>query len=136
MVYVTKRVDFSASHRLVNSALSDEDNERIFGPCAHHAGHGHNYALEVTVRGMPNPETGMVINLRELKRLIQQHALAFLDHKNLEVDDEMLKGKVSTAENLAVAIWDRLAPHTAPAELHRIRVYETANNYADYFGSA
>jgi 6-pyruvoyltetrahydropterin/6-carboxytetrahydropterin synthase len=134
MVYVTRRVDFNAAHRLYSRDLSDEDNWRIFGPCSNPAGHGHNYTLEVTVRGNPDPVTGIVLNLRHLKKRMIDLVIQDVDHRHLDVDCDILRGQVSTAENLAIAFWDRLQGHLAPAELYRVRVYETNNNFADYFG--
>lgn len=134
MVYVTRRVEFNAAHRLYSRDLSDEENRRIFGPCSNPAGHGHNYTLEVTVRGEPDPVTGMVLNLRDLKKLMIDLVVREVDHHHLDVDCDLLQGRVSTAENLAVAFWNRLKGRLDPAELHRVRVYETSNNFADYYG--
>ncbi len=134
MIYVTRRAEFCAAHRLRSPALDDETNLRIFGPCSYPSGHGHNYALEVTVKGEPDPTTGMVINLRDLKTLIQEEIVSRIDHRHLDIDVDLLGGLTSTAENLAVAIWGKLASRVSPAILHRVRVYETPNNFADYYG--
>jgi len=134
MLYVTRRAEFSAAHRLFCPELSDEENHDLFGPCSHPSGHGHNYVLEVTVKGEVDPATGMVINLRDLKQVMQEEVLDQVDHRHLDIDTGLLDGKVSTAENLTVAIWRRLQNRVGPALLHRVRVYETARNFADYYG--
>ncbi len=134
MVYLTKRVEFSAAHCLRLSDLSDEENLDMFGPCANPKGHGHNYVVEITVKGEPDPRTGMFINLRHLKDIIHREVLDHVDHKHLDEDVEFLRGTISTAENLARAIWTRLKPALPAGELHRVRVCETPNNYTDYLG--
>ena len=138
-VEITRREEFAAAHRLHNPALSDEDNARIFGICNNLNGHGHNYELEVTIRGEVPKETGMVMNLLDLRRLLQETVLSDLDHKNLDLDVPYLRGTITTAENLAVAIWERLEPELQAFEgcrLHRIRLYESRNNLVEYRGPA
>ncbi len=130
---LTRRVEFSAAHRLHNPAFSDERNRLIFGVCNNPHGHGHNYVLDVTVRGVADPETGMVMDLNRLMVLLHEQVFAELDHRHLDHDVPWLAGRVSTAEHVAAAIWDRLALPLA-GRLFRLRLYESAMNYVDYFG--
>ncbi|TAL71121.1 MAG: 6-carboxytetrahydropterin synthase [Bacteroidetes bacterium] len=134
MLYITKSVTFSASHRLYNPEFSDEENERIFDKCNNFYGHGHNYTLEVTVAGEPNPKTGYIIDLKILKKIIQDEILSKVDHKHLNHDVEFLKGIIPTVENLAIAFWNRLENNFQDGKLHCIRLYETENSYVEYFG--
>jgi 6-pyruvoyltetrahydropterin/6-carboxytetrahydropterin synthase len=134
MVYVTRRVTFSASHRLYNPALSDEENERIFDKCSNVHGHGHNYVLEVTVAGEPNPETGYVIDLKKLKAIMMREVVEKVDHKHLNHDVEFLRGIVPTAENIAKACWKILQPHITEGRLHSVRLHETENNVVEVSG--
>ena len=136
VVEITRREEFSASHRLHSPAFSDEENRELYGICNNEHGHGHNYELEVTVRGEV-PDTGMVMNLSDLMRILQQEILPQLDHKNLNHDVSFLEGIVPTAENIAVALWAEIGPRIAPFEgcrLHRIRLYESRSNLVDYYG--
>jgi 6-pyruvoyltetrahydropterin/6-carboxytetrahydropterin synthase len=130
---LTRRLEFSAAHRLHNPAFTDEQNREIYGVCNNRNGHGHNYVLEVTVRGPVDPETGMVMDLNRLA--VRLHELVFveLDHRHLDHDVSWLAGRISTAENVAAAIWERL---DGPLEglLHRVRLYESAANVVDYHG--
>jgi len=130
---LTRRVEFSAAHRLHNPAFSDEQNRHIFGVCNNPRGHGHNYVLDVTVRGAADPETGMVMDLNRLMVLLHEQVFAELDHKHLDHDVPWLAGRVSTAEHVAGAIWDRLAG-PLKGKLYRLRLYESAMNYVDYLG--
>ncbi len=135
VVEIVRREEFSSAHRLHSDALTDEENRRIFGPCNNT--HGHNYALEVVVRGAVDRQTGMVMNLSDLTSLVQEKVVLEVDHKNLSEDVPFLQGRVATAENLAVAFWERLQPDIETFEgcrLHRIRLYESQNNFVDYFG--
>ncbi len=133
-VFVTRSATFSASHRLFNPTYSDEENDRIFGICNNRNGHGHNYRIEVTVRGEVDSGTGMVVNLRDLKRVIEECILEECDHRHLNLDVPWLDGVIPTAENLAVQFWRRLEPHVAPARLFRLRLSESEDNVAEYFG--
>ena len=133
-VRLTKRVQFSAGHRLCNPELSDEENVRLYGKCSNPGGHGHNYALEVTVEGELDPRTGMVVNFAELEEVIRREVLDRFDHKNLNTEVELLRGLVPTAENTAVAIWRCLEPNVAPAHLAEVKVAETDSNVATYRG--
>ncbi|MEW6071452.1 MAG: 6-carboxytetrahydropterin synthase [Planctomycetota bacterium] len=139
VVEITHREEFAASHRLHNPALSDEENRRIFGICNNLHGHGHSYELEVSVRGPVPGRTGMVMNLLELGRILRERVIADLDHKNLDLDVPWLAGRITTAENLAIAIWERLEPVLGAHEgcrMHRIRLYESTKNRVEYCGPA
>jgi 6-pyruvoyltetrahydropterin/6-carboxytetrahydropterin synthase len=134
MVYVTRRATFSASHRLYNPDLTEEENFRFFDKCANEHGHGHNYILEVTVRGIPRTETGYVIDLKRLKELIKKEILDRVDHKHLNHDVDFLHGVIPTAENMVRAFWKILAPKITEGTLHAIRLHETENNVVEYRG--
>ncbi len=134
VAYVARRVHFSSAHRLYNPAFSDEENWSTFGHCNNPKGHGHNYTLEVTVRGRIDPATGFVVDLAQLKQIIHEHIVDRVDHKHLNEDVDFLRGVNPTAENLAVVFWHELRDHIRVGELFRVRVYESEQNYADYFG--
>ncbi len=134
-VHVTRQVHFNAAHRLYNPSRSTAWNRRQFGPCSNPQWHGHNYVLEATVRGQPDPETGYVIDLGELKRLLHRAVVEPCDHRNLNTEVPFLRGLIPTTENLVIAFWHRLAPLLPPgATLHRVRLYETPRNFADFHG--
>jgi 6-pyruvoyltetrahydropterin/6-carboxytetrahydropterin synthase len=135
VVDITHREEFSAAHRLHVDALSPAENVALFGPC--NTLHGHNYAIEVTVRGQVDVQTGMVMNLTRLMELMRKEIWEHVDHKHLNQDVPWLRGVVPTAENLAIAFWDRLAAHGGAfgaARLVRVRVIESATNLVDYHG--
>jgi 6-pyruvoyltetrahydropterin/6-carboxytetrahydropterin synthase len=137
-VEITRREEFSASHRLHNPALGEEENRRLYGPCNNPNGHGHNYAVEVTVRGPVPAPTGMVIDLNRLMVIVREELIAEVDHKHLNHDVAFLEDVIPTAENVAVAFWGRLEPRLkgfAGCRLHRVRVYESRNNFVDYLGA-
>ncbi len=135
MVYLTRVEHFNAAHKLYNPAWSPEKNTAVFGVCANENWHGHNFELLVTVKGEIDPETGFLMDVKKLKALIIEHITDKLDHKNLNLDVDFLRGKMCTTENLAIASWNQLAPHLPPqVQLHRIRLYETPRIYAEYFG--
>jgi 6-pyruvoyltetrahydropterin/6-carboxytetrahydropterin synthase len=134
VVFVTRQVHFNAGHRLYNPLRSRSWNERTFGPCANPIGHGHNYVLEATVRGHPDPETGYVIDLGDLRAILEKAVVAPCDHRNLNKDVDFLKGVIPTTENLVVAFWGRVAPRIRSGTLHRLRLFETPRNFADYLG--
>ena len=136
MVLLTHRFDFCASHRLHNPALSEKENIEIYGKCNNPNGHGHNYQLEVTLAGEPDPETGMVLELSVLKRIVDEEICERYDHKNLNLDVPEFKDLVPTAENMLVVIWDRLIGRIPRGRLHRVRLIETANNSFEYHGPA
>jgi len=136
MIYITRRERFNAAHKLYREEWTDEQNREIFGKCSNPNWHGHNYELFVTIKGDINPETGFVIDLKELKRIITVYVTDVLDHKNINLDVNFMKGKMASTEVLAVAIFDVLEPHVKKegAILHSIKLYETENNFVEYFG--
>lgn len=134
MIYVTRREIFSASHRIYNPELSDDENYRLYGKCSNPNGHGHNYVIEVTVSGEINPNTGYLIDLKELKKIIRENVIEKLDHKNLNLDVDFLKDKIPTAENILIGIWEQLKNKIPNAKLYSIKLYETENNYVEYRG--
>ena len=133
-VYVTRKVHFNAAHRLHNPAKSDAWNQETFGPCNNPNWHGHNYVLEVTVAGDPNPETGYVIDLGVLKKVIEEKIVSKCDHSNLNLEVDFLSGIIPSTENLVVAFWKELEGALPSGNLHCIRLYETERNRAEYFG--
>ncbi len=133
-VTVTRRLLFNAAHRVHNPELSAAENTRIFGKCNNPNWHGHNYTLDVSVRGTIDPRTGYVLDLAELKRLVETHAVDKLDHMNLNLDVDFMRGVNPTSENIIVAIWTQLEPAIRPATLVRLVLWETANNYVEYTG--
>ena len=136
MIYITRRERFNAAHKLFRPEWSDEQNLEVFGKCSNPNWNGHNYELYVTVKGEINPQTGFVIDLKELKAIIRTHVTDALDHKNINLDVNFMKGKMASTEVLAVAIFDQLKTHveTHGAELHSIKLYETENNFVEYLG--
>lgn len=135
-VEITRREEFSAAHRLHNPDLSDAENRRLYGVCNNANGHGHNYAVEVTVRGPVPAGTGMVMDLNRLMVLLQEEIVSQVDHRHLNHDVPWLADVIPTAENVAIAFWDRLEPRLEGFEcrLHRVRLYESRNNFVDYTG--
>ncbi len=133
---ITKRVEFSASHVCRNPALSDRENEELFGAAANPHGHGHNYVIEVTMEGEPDPVSGMVLDLKKLKDVVNREVIEAYDHRFLNYEVEPFNRVVPTPENIAVDIWKRLEPSLSKdgGRLHAIRVYETPDLYVDYFG--
>lgn len=134
MILVTRREIFSSSHRLYNPKFSDDENERVFGKCSNLNGHGHNYILEVIVAGEIDSQTGYVIDLKVLKEIIHEYVIKKVDHKNLNLDVDFLKGKIPTAENIAIGIWNQLENKIPSGKLYSIKLYETENNYVEYKG--
>ena len=135
MVYLTRHEHFNAAHKLYNPNWSNEQNNAVFGVCANENWHGHNYDLYVTVKGNLDPETGFVYDVKKLSQLIKSQAVDKLDHKNLNLDVDFMAGKLCSTENLAIAIWEQLAPHLpGSVELHCIKLYETPRIYVEYFG--
>ena len=133
---ITRKVEFSASHVCRNPALSDEDNTRVFGAAANPHGHGHNYVLEVTLSGAPDPITGMVLDLKELKEILNREVVEVYDHRFLNYEVPPFDRQTPTVENMARDIWIRLAPKLSEGSrrLHSVRLYETPDLYVDYFG--
>lgn len=134
MIYLTRRAEFSASHYYHNPELTPEENRRLFGKCSNPNGHGHNYTLEVTVAGEVDPTTGMVMDLKDLKKLLEAEVLQVMDHRFLNREVPAFAHKIPTPENIAVEIWKMLSPKLAVGKLHRIRLYETPDLYVDYYG--
>lgn len=136
MIYITRREHFNAAHKLHNENWTDEQNSEVFGKCANPNWHGHNYNLYVTVKGKVNPDMGYSVNLKELSLIIRTHITDKLDHKNLNLDVDFMKGLMPSTENVAIAIWKELLPHInkLDCKLHCIKLYETENNYVEYFG--
>ncbi|XP_069050591.1 6-pyruvoyl tetrahydrobiopterin synthase [Lepisosteus oculatus] len=132
--YITRVESFSACHRLHSNSLSAEENKRIFGKCNNPNGHGHNYKVEITVRGKIDPETGMVMNLTDLKHYIEEAVMKPLDHKNLDKDVPYFANAVSTTENLAVFIWDSLVKLLPQNALYEVKIHETDKNIVVYRG--
>lgn len=134
MILLTRKAEFSAAHFYFNPAWSEEENVRTFGKCANRQGHGHNYTLEVTVGGDPNPVTGFVVDLKQMKDIIEQEVISVYDHRHLNFEVPEFASTVPTTENIAVAIWRRLNGKIPNAKLHRIRVYEMPDLFADFYG--
>jgi len=135
MVYLTRLEHFNAAHKLYNPNWSKEKNEEVFGLCANENWHGHNFELYVTIKGTPNPETGFLMDVKQLSKIIQLHVIKKLDHKNLNLDVEFLEGKMCSTENLVLSIWNQLLPHIPNSlQLHCIKLYETPRIYVEYFG--
>ena len=131
---VTARLTFAAAHRLNNPARDAEWNRRIYDKCDNPGGHGHNYVIHVSVMGKIDPETGMVIDLKRLKQLVREHVIDRVDHRNLNSDVDFLEGVIPTAENLARAFWQQLAPVINEGSLHEITLQETEKNSVVYRG--
>jgi len=134
MVYLTRRTTFSAAHRLWSNHLTEEENIVLYDKCANPNGHGHNYILEVTVRGNPEPRTGMVLNLTDLKQVINEHVIDWVDHKHLNYDVPWLEGSIPTTEMLVIKFWERLEGALPQGLLYEVKLYETDNNIASYRG--
>ena len=134
MVYLTRKEHFNAAHRLYNPAWSDEKNFEMFGKCSGKNFHGHNYDLYVTVKGVPSRDTGILINLKDMSALITRHVLDKIDHKNINLEVEFMKGKIPSTENLTEAIFKELQNRFSGCDLHSVKLYETENNFAEYFG--
>lgn len=135
MVYLTRLEHFNAAHKLYNPGWTKEKNEAVFGLCANENWHGHNFELYVTVKGTPDPDTGFLMDVKALSRIVNEHVIEVLDHKNLNIEVPFLQGKMCTTENLAMAIWDQILPHLPPGvRLHSIKLYETPRIYVEYFG--
>lgn len=135
MVYLTRRERFNAAHKLWVNDWSEEKNFQTFGKCANKNWHGHNYDLYVTVKGRPDPVTGFIIDVKKLSKIIKREITGVLDHSNLNLDVPFIpQGMQPTTENLAILIWQQLEPHLEGCVLHSIRLHETENIYAEYFG--
>jgi len=136
MVYLTRRVTFSAAHRLWSEHLTEEENYAAYDKCANPNGHGHNYILEVTVHGWPDELTGMILNLTELKEATDRAVIRWVDHKHLNHDVPWLENIIPTSEMLVIAFWRRLEAELPPGLLYEVKLHETENNFALYRGEA
>jgi 6-pyruvoyltetrahydropterin/6-carboxytetrahydropterin synthase len=134
MILLTRKAEFSAAHFYYVPAWSEEENERVFGKCANRQGHGHNYTLEVTVAGEPDPVSGFVVDLKQLKDILEKQVLSVYDHRHLNFEVPEFASVVPTTENIAIAIWRRLDGKIPNAKLHRVRVYEMPDLFADFYG--
>jgi len=133
-VYLTRRETFAAAHRLFKPELSDKENFKLFGKCSNPNWHGHNYTLEVTVSGEPDPGTGFVLDIQNLKEIIQEYVISKVDHRNLNIDTDFMKGIIPTSENITIAIWRQLENKMPGGKLYSVKLYETENNYFEYKG--
>jgi len=135
-VYITRREIFNAAHKLWREDWSAEKNWEVFGKCSNKNWHGHNFTVYVTVKGIPNPETGFVINLKDLSKIMQERIIEPLDHKNLNLDVPFLDGMLASTENVVIQIWEEIKEpvRLAGGELVKIKLVETENNYVEYFG--
>ena len=136
MIYITRKASFNAAHKLARTDWDDYKNAEVYGKCANPNWHGHNYWLYVTVKGEVNPETGFLVDLKWLKDIMNNYVVDKVDHKNLNLDVDFMKDKLASTENLAIEIWKQLEAPIAEsgAVLHCVKIYETENNYVEYFG--
>lgn len=136
MIYITRKESFNAAHKLAKAEWDDTKNFEVFGKCSNPNWHGHNYSMYVTVKGEINPETGFLVDLKWLKHITNELVIDKLDHKNINLDVDFMKGQMASTENLAIAIWNQLVDTIAEsgAVLHSIKVYETENNFVEFFG--
>lgn len=137
MIYITRRETFNAAHRLFKPEWDDEKNLEVFGKCSNPQWHGHNYVLYVTVKGEVNPDTGFLVNLKDLSKVINQYILEKVDHKNINVEVDFMQGKYASTENLAISIWQQLQEPVRQigASLHCVKLYETEKNFVEYYGN-
>lgn len=137
MVFLTRVEQFNAAHKLYNPKWDEAKNKEVFGKCANANWHGHNYELHVTIKGEPDPETGFIFNAKTLGDLIKDGVVEKIDHKNLNMDVDFMAGKFTSAENLAIGIWNELSPliKKQGATLHCVRLYETPRIYVEYYGA-
>ena len=134
-MYLSRKEHFNAAHKLFNPKWSVEKNAEVFGPCANENWHGHNYELIITVKGLPDADTGFVMDLKTLSKLIRKHVTDVLDHKNLNLDIDFLAGKMASTENMAIEIWKILSPlvqECSAAQMHCVKLYETPRNFVEY----
>jgi 6-pyruvoyltetrahydropterin/6-carboxytetrahydropterin synthase len=134
--YITRRETFNAAHKLWRENWSQEKNDEVFGKCSNHNWHGHNFTLYVTVKGLPHADTGFVINLKDLSKIIKELIIEPLDHKNLNLDVPFMQGILASTENLVIEIWKILENpiRKAGGELAKIKLIETENNFVEYYG--
>lgn len=136
MVFLTRRERFNAAHRLFKPEWTNEQNYEVFGKCSNPNWHGHNYELFVTIKGEPNPETGFVINLKQLSKIVRTKITEQADHKNLNLEVPFMNGRIPTSENIAIAVWEEIEEDIVKLNctLHCVKVVETENNSVEYFG--
>lgn len=135
MVYLTRIEHFNAAHKLYNPNWSKEKNDEVFGRCANENWHGHNFELFVTIKGNPDPDTGFIYDAKKLGKLVNDKVVEKLDHRNLNVDVDFMKGKMCSIENLVIGIWNELEPYLpAGVQLHCLKLVETSKIYVEYFG--
>lgn len=135
MIYLTRVEHFNAAHKLYNPSWSREKNEEVFGRCANEHWHGHNFELYVTVKGVPDPETGFIFDVKKLGAIVNRHVIDKLDHRNLNLDVDFMQGKMCSIEILVTGIWQQLEPHMPEGvKLHCLRLVETPKIYVEYFG--
>ena len=136
MIYVTRKEHFNAAHKLHNPNWSEEKNHEVFGKCANANWHGHNYQLYITVKGTPDPETGYVVDLKKLSILVKEKIIDKIDHRNINLDVDFMKGILASTENLAMAIWNELNPFIKGPNysLYSVKLFETENNFVEYLG--
>ena len=136
MVFLTRLEHFNAAHKLFNPNWSTEKNDEVFGVCANQNWHGHNFNLYVTIKGEITEETGFLFDVKRLSKLIQEHVVKKLDHKNLNMDVDFLQGKMCSTEVLAIEIWKQLEPNLpSHVQLHCIKLFETDRIYVEYYGN-
>ena len=133
-VFITRQVHFNSAHRLHNPTKSQAWNTQQYGLCTNPHWHGHNYVLEVTLRGQPDPVTGYIVDLGELKRILHLAVVDKCDHRNLNSDVDFLRDVIPSTENLVIAFWHEIEPHIKAGKLHCVRLYETPRNFAEFFG--
>jgi 6-pyruvoyltetrahydropterin/6-carboxytetrahydropterin synthase len=136
MIHITRRERFNAAHRLFREDFDEEKNLEVFGPCSNPNWHGHNYELWVTIKGELNPETGFLVNLKELSRILKTRVTDKIDHKNMNLEVDFMQGRLASTENLAIAVWNELEQPVKAlgAMLHCVKISETENNFVEYYG--
>jgi 6-pyruvoyltetrahydropterin/6-carboxytetrahydropterin synthase len=136
IAYITRRERFNAAHRIFREELTDQENFEVYGKCSHPNWHGHNFELFVTVKGEVDPKIGYVANLKSISCIVKELIIDKIDHRNINLDVDFMKGKIASTENLSIAIWDVLKLPIAKlgVNLHCIKIQETENNYVEYFG--
>jgi len=136
MIYITRKENFNAAHRVYSNDLSDAENFELYGACSNPNWHGHNYTLFVTIRGNQNPDKAYLMDMKKLSRIIKTVVIENVDHKNLNLEVEFMKNRMPSAENIAIAIFNLLKPEIEREgiQLFAVKLYETENNYVEYFG--
>jgi len=136
MIFLTRHEHFNAAHKLYNPNWDNEKNLEVFGKCANANWHGHNYELIITIKGEVNPDTGFLMDVKKLSEILQEYVCEKLDHRNLNLDVDFMRGKLPSTENLAIAIWEQIVPHLPQGVfLHCVKIYETPRICVEYFGN-